>query len=286
MPLSVRDCLSFLAQQLKPLYDEQEIHALQRMVICHLLQCQPHHIPLNYNKILTEEEEKKMNCILNQLLSFTPIQYILGETTFYGLPLTVSPEVLIPRPETEELVHFIVQEQNNRPMTLLDVGTGSGCIAIALAKHFDRAVVYASDISEGALRVAAGNAHRHHLSIRWIHDNILLPNLSVYPEVDLIVSNPPYVREFEKQFIRRNVLDHEPPLALFVADENPLVFYHALSRLCMTKLRRGGYLYVEINETMAHEIEKLLLNTNNFCNIVIRNDLNGKPRILRAVKNT
>ena len=220
-----------------------------------------------------------------------PIQYILGETEFYGLRFKVNEHTLIPRPETEELVEWII---NQNPLTtcrqlhILDIGTGSGCIAISLAKNLPDAKVYALDVSKQAIKIAKQNAILNEVDVEFIEADILNPetwNLDFKRlELDIIVSNPPYVRELEKKYMKPNVLNNEPYLALFVKDENPLLFYKAITHFAVNNLNKRGLLFFEINEYQGNEMIKLLLE-NSFINIELKKDIFKKDRMIKAITN-
>ncbi|APY12720.1 protein-(glutamine-N5) methyltransferase, release factor-specific [Seonamhaeicola sp. S2-3] len=217
-----------------------------------------------------------------------PIQYIIGETEFYGLPFKVNKNVLIPRPETEELVDWILNESktnNQQSITVLDIGTGSGCIAISLAKNLPNAKVYALDVSNEALKVAKENAELNNAEVNFIEDNILNPSqkklVSESYKFDIIVSNPPYVRKQEKQLMKANVLNNEPHLALFVSDDNPLLFYKAICEFSNKNLNKGGKLFFEINEYLGKDMTQLLKDYN-FKNIELKQDIFNKDRMVRG----
>lgn len=225
---------------------------------------------------------------LNHLKQEKPIQYILGETEFYGMPFMVNEDVLIPRPETEELVSWIKQHfvTKDLAISILDVGTGSGCIAIALAKHLPNAKIYALDISAEALRVAKFNADKNKVNIEFIKDDILQPcdaDLASASEMfDIIVSNPPYVRMLEKSQMKLNVLHNEPHLALFVEDDNALIFYDAISAFSNQALKRNGQLFFEINEFLGEETVEVL-KKHNFEDIELKKDIFGKDRMVKGI---
>ena len=213
-----------------------------------------------------------------------PIQYIIGETEFYGLPFKVNKNVLIPRPETEELVTFILENSNlqtpKSKLTILDIGTGSGCIPISLAKNLPNATIYALDISSEALKTAKINAELNNVSIQFIETDIL--NISELPlKFDIIISNPPYVRELEKEQMQNNVLEHEPHLALFVKDNNPLLFYDKIADFAKNHLTKNGKLYFEINQYLGKETVDLL-KSKEFKNIVLKKDMFGVDRMIKA----
>jgi release factor glutamine methyltransferase len=191
--------------------------------------------------------------------------------------------VLIPRPETEELAEWIIRENRDRPVSILDIGTGSGCIAVTLARNLPHAKVSACDISDDALVLAGVNAEMNRAPVRFFHMDVLNGNVHVPEKVDVIVSNPPYVRYAEKLLMRHNVLDYEPGHALFVPDENPLVFYRSIALIGRKYLNDGGKLYMEINEQFPDELTRLLENTGYY-GIEVRKDLAGKPRMIKGIK--
>lgn len=242
---------------------------------------------------LSESELLKFFRVIRKLKLHVPIQYILGNTEFYRLKLKVNEHVLIPRPETEELVDWIVEESKvqSSKLKVLDIGTGSGCIAIALKKNMPEAEVYALDISENALAVAKENAEKNNAEVHFLQGDILTNSLIHYPDnyrdtnspIQLIVSNPPYITEKEKSAMSANVLDHEPHTALFVPDNDALLFYRAILDFAKEKLAAGGNVYFELNSTYAAAVAELAA-AKGFINCSIRKDLNGKERMLRCEK--
>lgn len=217
-----------------------------------------------------------------------PIQYIIGETEFFGLPFKVNENTLIPRPETEELVEWVLKEDTNRTVNILDIGTGSGCIAISLAKNMPNANVYALDISKEALKMAQLNADLNTVEIEFIEADILTlyhtELVSLPHKFDIIVSNPPYILEKEKPLMKPNVLDNEPHLALFVKDDNPLQFYKAITEFAIQNLTKNGQLFFEINEYLGRKMIRLLID-NNFKNIELKQDVFKKDRMIKAIVN-
>ena len=211
----------------------------------------------------------------------TPIQYVLGYSNFCGLRLKVSPAVLIPRPETEELVRWAV-ETSSQPTSILDIGTGSGCIAIALAKAFPEATVTAVDISEAALAVARENAKSNDVNVAFCMLDILTRQ-PVGNAYDIIISNPPYICRSEARDMEANVLLHEPHTALFVPDDDPLLFYRAIARVATEKLAAGGFLYFEINRQFAAPL-RTMLTSLGYGDIALRQDQFGNDRMIRATR--
>ncbi|MFH4968790.1 peptide chain release factor N(5)-glutamine methyltransferase [Gaetbulibacter sp. M240] len=243
-------------------------------------------IALNPNEVV--ENPLKLQKALVKLQAEKPIQYIIGETEFYGLSIKVSPDVLIPRPETEELVEWILNHENaDAPLQLLDVGTGSGCIAIALAKHLPNAQVFALDISRAALKVAKENADNSGVKVNFIDADVLNSETMkglLSQKFDIIVSNPPYVRKKEMSSMASNVLDNEPHLALFVEDDNPLLFYEAICSFSREHLKSEGRLFFEINEFLGTQMIRLLASYD-FHDIQLKQDIFKKDRMIKAIYN-
>ena len=226
----------------------------------------------------------KFNYAIKELKKFKPLQYILGEADFYHLKFYVNEHVLIPRPETEELVHFIIHDNKMNAPAILDIGTGSGCIPIALKKNIPSAVVSSIDVSEKALNVANRNAKKNDVEILFILRDILDPLAILDQQLlkyDIIVSNPPYICNAEKNKMDKNVLDYEPHLALFVNDNDPLLFYNVICDFALKMLKTNGKLYFEINQSLASET-KDLLESKGFKNVELIKDLSNNYRILRS----
>ena len=236
---------------------------------------------------LSEVQKTIILNALKRLKNEEPVQYITGQTEFFGLPFFVTKNTLIPRPETEDLVRWIIENYNNlAPIRILDIGTGTGCIAIALAKHFKNAVISALDVSEKAIAVAHKNAQLNGVKIHFVEKDILETTHMIFdPEeaFDVIVSNPPYVRHQEKEQMKPNVLKYEPHLALFVDDHNPLKYYAAISRFAVNNLKKKGALYFEINEYLGADMV-MLLKENRFNDIELKKDVFGKDRMVKGVK--
>ncbi|MBZ9630637.1 peptide chain release factor N(5)-glutamine methyltransferase [Salegentibacter sp. LM13S] len=230
---------------------------------------------------IDENQVKKLDLALARLKKHEPIQHIIGNTEFFGLTFKVDKNVLVPRPETEELVQWILDDFSsaNRSLKILDIGTGSGCIAISLARNLPRAKISAIDISENALEIAKINAPNNNVEIEFFQQDILqFEKLS--ETYDVIVSNPPYVRELEKKEMHRNVLEYDPPGALFVKDNNPLIFYDKITKLAKSALKPGGELYFEINQYLAKETEQMM-QENGF-KTELRKDVFGNFRMLKG----
>lgn len=244
-------------------------------------------LKLAMNLDLEIENSKNVLEALELLKKETPIQYITGETEFFGLTFKVNESVLIPRPETEELVHWVIKSNKNQKIKIIDIGTGSGCIAISIAKKMPNASVYGLDVSKDALKVAKQNADLNHVNVNFIEADILSfqnNNFNIEPSFDIIISNPPYVREQEKELMSLNVLNNEPHLALFVKDENPLLFYNMITDFAKHNLNDNGQLFFEINEYLGRDMIELLTD-KNFKNIQLKQDLFKKDRMIKATIN-
>ena len=236
------------------------------------------------DKTVSESELLKFHFAVKDLKHGRPIQHILGKAWFYGMELMVTKDVLIPRPETEELVRLILTDakKHNESFSILDIGTGSGCIAIALKKNLPRCHVYALDISEEALKVAKLNAEKQNCEIHFILGDILDSSCveKLHP-CTVIVSNPPYVKVSEGIEMNKNVIEHEPHLALFVPDENALLFYRAIAQVGKLKLKSGGAVYVEINEALGIDTA-ILFQQEGFSDVQLLQDMQGKDRMIKA----
>jgi len=258
---------------------EEEYRPLFRTLVCELLKRPATDVLLAKEARLSESEILVMLDAIKALRASRPIQYIIGNTDFYGLHLSCDERALIPRPETEELVRWI-EELNRSELAILDIGTGTGCIALALASLSQKHRLSAIDHSKEALSLAQENANSLSLQVEFKQDDILNPS-DDYPIYDLIVSNPPYVRSMEKEEMKERVLKHEPHLALFVKDDDPLLFYRAIARFAQRHLSSNGLLFFEINEYLAEDTIQLL-DDMGFLAIEKRQDLYGKDRMLSA----
>jgi len=264
-------------------YAETEIVSFFNLLSADILKMQRIDIAQNLYAVISGKKQEKFQNAVNKLKNYIPIQYIIGNTEFYNLTLKVNAATLIPRPETEELVAWIINDQNNKQnISILDVGTGSGCIAIALAKNLPEAKVFALDVSEKALRIARQNALDNGVTIEFIEADIFDVDLGNL-QFDVIVSNPPYVRELEKETMSPNVLNHEPHLALFVKDDDPLLFYRSIVEVANNTLKSKGFLYFEINEFLGN-LTLQLVQKLNYCNIELKKDLFMKDRMIKANK--
>ncbi len=284
--MKLLDIKETFVRELNGMYPEQECVSFFNILIDFYYQVSRLQLAVNIN--LEVQDYSKMLEALVLLKQQVPIQYITGETLFYGLHFFVTKNTLIPRPETEELVDWIINTNCKLeiPIRVLDIGTGSGCIAIALAKHMPKEQVYAIDVSKEALKVAKSNAEKNNVNITFLEQDILAPdasNMDALLDVnfDVIVSNPPYVRHLEKKMMHANVLNNEPHLALFVADDDPLKFYQAITKFAKAKLKTKGTLFFEINEYLGTEM-KNLLQTEGFKDIDLKQDFFGKDRMLKS----
>jgi release factor glutamine methyltransferase len=270
---------------LKNEYPKEEVISFFNIVMEHYLGLTRLELALGPNKEISLQEKQDFNRILLRLQRHEPIQYILGEASFFGLKFKVDNNVLIPRPETEDLVSWILSDlSENDPVTslnILDIGTGSGCIAISLAKNLPQAKLTALDISKPALEMASKNAKLNGVEVQFINEDVL--NLNSIPGTfDIIVSNPPYVRDLEKKEMHRNVLENEPNQALYVRDTDPLIFYKQITVLAKEALKSGGFLYFEINQYLAEETEQLMKDSG--FETIVKKDIFGNFRMIKGIK--
>ena len=276
----IRDILPYFERELTQFYSNKEVQNMAFWCIHSISKLSRSEYLLSSNSPLSKDTVSFYQSVVSRLKNFEPLQYILGECEFYGLSLKVSPSCLIPRPETEELVHWILQHNFTKA---LDIGTGSACIPIALAKHKE-AQITALDISSDALSIARENAKKNTVDIHFIEHNIF-NDIDLKTSFDLIVSNPPYVLESEKTLMNNNVLDYEPHLALFVSDNDALIYYKRIIAFSKVHLQREGLLFLEINEQKSVEIKDLLEN-NGFENVLIKKDMQGKNRMVKAIRKS
>ena len=263
--------------KLSHLYNDEELNIIFKMVIVHI----SHQHFNSFQEVeLSNEQTIVFDDFTQKLLQQVPIQYILEEADFYGLKFKVNNHVLIPRPETEELVDLIIKKYKNLSINILDIGTGSGCIPIALKKNLPKAQVSAIDISEEALVIAKENGLVNEVEINFVKDDALHLQASNYPTFDVIVSNPPYIAIREKKQMDAQVVAHEPHLALFVEDQNPLIFYDKISDFALSNLSKEGTLFFEINQALAQETQKLLINKGFKADII--KDINNNDRVIVA----
>ena len=263
-------------------YPKEEVDSMFYLMIEHFLGLEQFILAIDPGIVITKEEEQYMFEGLSKLKKEQPIQYVLGETTFMDFKIMVNESVLIPRPETEELVNWVLEDIENLDdnLKIIDIGTGSGCIAISLSKLKPNIRATAMDISKSALEVAKKNALENDVNIEFIQADILkIPSLK--ENYDIIVSNPPYVREMEKDKMHNNVLKNEPNLALFVPDEDPLLFYEPIAKLAKNSLTPKGVLYMEINQYLGEAIKELM-EEFGFTEIELRKDIFGNDRMIKA----
>ena len=284
----VRDIRKYYCEQLCSVYDNDEATAMILILLEHYFKITRVKMALEPDMRLSESEMLTFHFAVKDLLKNKPIQYLIGETEFCDLKFKVNENVLIPRPETSELVMNIVNRQktkDKRQLSILDIGTGSGCIAISLAKNIPDSKVYALDISEKALDVAKENAFNNNVDVTFINDDILSLKNKIETKFDIIVSNPPYVRELEKADMRDNVLNWEPHNALFVSDNDPLIFYRNILEFAKTNLNQDGEIWFEINEYLGKEMTDLC-KEYGFSDVEIFKDFRGKERIVKVNKTT
>jgi release factor glutamine methyltransferase len=270
---------------LEPLYGKQESVQLLLILFKHFFGYDRSQLALQPDLKLSESELLKVHFAVKDLLRHKPIQYITGESEFMGYGFLVKPGVLIPRPETEEMVDMIIKRfQNRSPLSIWDLGTGSGCIAVSLALSLPQAKVKAFDLSEEAISLTKLNAQRLNVDISLQQTDILELRPTERKKIDVIVSNPPYVRQSERHHMQKNVLDFEPDMALFVSDEDPLIFNQAVANIGDKVLAKDGELWLEINEALGKETAALIENTG-FKKVQIHQDFSGRDRFVSAVKN-
>lgn len=280
--MKIKEYKGHFIKALLPFYDEMEAESFFYLLLENKHQFRRIDLALNVDSVFSENEILNWNAILEKLKIQIPIQYIIGTTHFYGLEFIVDENVLIPRPETEELVDWIVKLNSKlskkKNLKILDIGTGSGCIAVSLAKNIPNSEVFAIDVSEKALAIAKKNAILNKVPVTFLHKNIL-ETKDLNQKFDIIVSNPPYVRNLEKAEIKPNVLDNEPHLALFVPDNDPLIFYKKIAELAAANLNPNGQLFFEINQYLGKETQELL-EYIGLKNIELRKDIYGNDRMI------
>lgn len=287
--MKITEFRTYFIDQVAPFFDTEEAASFFYLIIEKWRNLKRVDLVMQPDLFFSEVEINQLEHVISELKRQKPIQYILGSTEFYGLQFEVNEHTLIPRPETEELVEWIVksqdlhddkQESDSNSIKILDIGTGSGCVAISLAKNINHAQVSAIDVSDEALATAKKNAEANRVEVAFLHQNIL--ETETFSEsFDIIVSNPPYVRILEKQEIKPNVLEFEPHLALFVSNEDPLLFYRKIAQLAQNNLKKNGYLFFEINQYLAKETVELLEELH-FKSIELRKDIYGNYRMIRC----
>lgn len=278
----MKDSIKYISEKLSDTYDQRECKAIARYLVEEVS-------GMSYTDILvkdtnfSEEQRDKIDIIINRLIDGEPMQYVLGYSYFCNLKIGVKSGVLIPRPETEELCRLIIDREKTDNPKILDICTGSGCIALALKNGIPNALVYGVDISETALRIAKENSYNCNLEVNFFKYDVLNNTPSLCGGYDIIVSNPPYICNFEKDKMEDIVLKNEPHLALFVEDGTPLIFYDKIAKLGMKILNNGGRLYFEINPLFYKELQELLRNLN-YSNIEVIEDINGRQRFVACTK--
>ena len=294
--MTIKQYRAHFNESLKHLYPTSEIDSFFFLILEEYMGFKRIDIVLKSDFNIDQKSLNLMQIATKQLEQEIPIQYIIGKTEFFGLPFNINKEVLIPRPETEELVERVIKEvsliktyktdsnetTNEKQLKILDIGTGSGCIAISLKKELPSSKISAIDVSNEALRIAKKNALLNKVDINFIHLDILKTN-NLDKLYDVIVSNPPYVRELEKKEMKNNVLNNEPHLALFVDNKNPLLFYNKIAELAKNFLTKNGQLHFEINQYLGKETV-ILLAEKGFKNIQLKKDIFGNDRIISAFK--
>ena len=276
----IRDILPYFERELTQFYSKKEAQNMAFWCIHSISNLNRSEYLLSSNSPLSADTVSFYQSVVSRLKKFEPVQYVLGKCEFHGLSLKVSPSCLIPRPETEELVHWILKHNFTK---VLDIGTGSACIPIVLAKYKD-AQIMALDISSDALSIAKENAKNNTVNIHFIEHDIF-NDIDLKNSFDLIVSNPPYVLESEKTLMNNNVLDYEPHLALFVSDKDALIYYKRIIDFSKVHLQKDGLLFLEINEQKSVEIRELL-ESNGFENVLIKKDMQGKNRMVKAIRKS
>ena len=280
--MKLKDLKIDFITKLSVTYQKEEVLSFFKILCEEYLNITPTKLLLVGEELINKEQFDMFSNVMIRLLNEEPIQYILNTTSFYGLDFICTPSALIPRPETEELVDWILKSEKNK-ISILDIGTGTGCIPISLAKNNTDYTVSALDISDAGLELAKDNAQKNEVDISFISADIF--SYTSDKKYDLIVSNPPYVRNLEKIKIQNNVLNFEPPLALFVDDDDPLVFYRAILEFAKSNLSEKGSVYFEINENLFNEMESLLASYR-FSEIELKKDVFGKYRFIRGLKSS
>lgn len=282
MTIKPREISEEIIDRLSPFYEIEEARAIGRRILEEVLNIRTVDVIVNDEIQLDGEKQEKLDGILDRLAKGEPVQYILGYTWFRDRKYEVNPSVMIPRQETEEFVELVVRENQQSGLKVLDIGTGSGCIAISLSCELNDPEVYACDVSPTALTTAKSNANQLDSNL-FLYEVDILRDFPQVKDLDIIVSNPPYIRNMEQVDMDSNVLEFEPEIALFVADNDPLLFYRTIAIWAKSKLKKGGKIYFEINEAFGKEIEQLLID-HGFNHARVVKDLNGKDRIVSGVK--
>jgi release factor glutamine methyltransferase len=280
--MTIQEAGRHLLEQLQQLYDRREASNIAELVMEQLTGLRKIDRMVKKDTALSNGQADKLNIYIKALQQHRPVQYVLGEAWFYGMKFFVNDQVLIPRPETEELVQWIIDENSDGLLRIFDVGTGSGCIPIALKKKLPGATVYSCDVSEGALNMARKNASALKADVDFFQMDILDPGTwASISLLNIIVSNPPYIPLNERSLMHANVIDYEPHLALFVEDNDPLIFYRTIAELGTKKLSSPGKVYVEVHEDLAKDVAEIFTKSN-YHSVEIKKDMQGKERMIRG----
>ncbi len=280
--MTVADIQKHYRDTLTAVYDEREARAITQLVLQQVLGLQPHKQVMERYMVLTTHQRDVLQAMLQRLQQSEPVQYVLGHTEFYGLRFNVNPHVLIPRPETEELVEWVMSTMDSSALHVLDIGTGSGCIPITIAHRFPNAIVQGVDVSHEALQVATENNRLNNTNVTFSYLNILTDSLSD-TTYHIIISNPPYIAESDKQQMEANVLQYEPHLALFATGTDDLIFYRTIAAKALPALLPGGKLFFEIHAERGPQVVELM-QQHGYTNVQLRTDLSGKHRMVMGEK--
>ncbi|MEA3451302.1 MAG: peptide chain release factor N(5)-glutamine methyltransferase [Bacteroidota bacterium] len=285
--MNIKNAEIFIKQELNSLYNKLEIVSLTSIIFQEILGLDKVKFLSDKELLLSNNQKQLLSSAISDLKNQKPIQYIVGNTEFFGSIFFVNKNVLIPRPETEELVELFLKNENlTSNHKIIDIGTGSGCISVSIAKN-SKIQVFATDISNEALNVAKKNAANNSANVNFsIHDILKNDIFQIEKELfifDFIISNPPYVRKMEAQMMQKNVLNNEPHLALFVEDDNPLIYYKAIANFAKKSLKKGGKIYLEVNEYIADSTAEIF-KTQIFCDVKIKNDIFDKKRFIVVIK--
>jgi release factor glutamine methyltransferase len=277
----MQQAIRHIQEELATVYSGNELSAITRLLLCHITGFDYTGLLVNKNTIFSEKQNGLLNFYLQELKKMRPIQYVLGYTEFYGQKFNVDESVLIPRPETEELVEWIINESAS-DISILDIGTGSGCIPVSLKHKLPDSNVWACDISAEALVLAQRNATQNNTDIHFFECDIL-DKVKLKEQFDVIVSNPPYIPDLEMSEMESHVVDYEPHIALFVPNKDPLLFYREIAGFALKHLVCGGRLYFETHRRYARDCFSLL-ESMNFCDIELKKDIHGNERMIRAIR--
>lgn len=283
--MNIQAAFTYIINTIAPIYEPREAANIAHIVVEHITGLNKLDRIVYKDRNLDPGQQNRLEEAVAALLQHQPVQYVTGTAWFYGMELLVNRNVLIPRPETEELVEWIVNDVQMMPaagLQLLDIGTGSGCIPLALKQALPAASVWGIDVSDGALTIAKANAAKQQLDVHFTQVNVLDEEATAaLPLFNIIVSNPPYIKQSERLGMQQQVLDYEPSLALFVPDEDALLFYRRIVQLAGSKLSKGGALYFEINEALGPEVVALM-EKEGFANVELRQDIFGKDRMVKG----